>query len=139
LNYLLDTNACIALMRREPPGMRARFDREVAGGARLSVPAIVAFELWYGVAKSASPDANAQRLSLFLGAPLSALPFDETDARVAGEIRADFQRTGRPIGAYDILIAGQALARDLILVTANQREFARVKGLRWEDWGTPAR
>jgi len=136
LNYLLDTNACIALTRQDSSGTRRRFEREVAGGARPRVSAIAVFELWYGVAKSAHREANAQRLSLLLGAPIDVIPFDSSDAQAAGEIRGALERIGRPIGPYDTLIAGQALARDLILVTANQREFGRIKGLRWEDWAT---
>ncbi len=64
------------------------------------------------------------------------LPLDDEDARVAGSIRAAMETKGKPIGAYDTLIAGQALARQLILVTANVSEFARVKGLTWQDWAS---
>ena len=62
------------------------------------------------------------------------MPFDDVDARVAAEIRAVLRRAGTPIGPYDNLIAGQALARDLTLVTRNIREFERVQGLRLENW-----
>jgi tRNA(fMet)-specific endonuclease VapC len=65
------------------------------------------------------------------------LPFESEDAEVAGEIRADLERTGKPIGAYDLLIAGQAIRNKVTLVTANVSEFARVKGLLWDDWGKP--
>ncbi len=109
-------------------------EREAAGGSGLHIPAVVLFELWYGVAKSARREANSRRLSLLLEAVPSVLSFESDDARAAGQIRATLEQPGRPIGPYDILIAGQAVARDLILVTANRREFARVKGLRWEDW-----
>ena len=60
--------------------------------------------------------------------------FDEEDARAAGTIRAQIEAAGRPIGAYDLLIAGQAVRHKATLVTANAKEFARVKGLVWEDW-----
>ena len=60
--------------------------------------------------------------------------FDGEDARVAGEQRAALETAGRPLGPYDLLIAGQALRREWILVTANVSEFSRVKGLKWEDW-----
>lgn len=99
------------------------------------MPTVAAFELWYGVAKSRHRDDNEQRLAYLFGGLVQMLPFEESDARAAGEIRAALETTGRPIGAYDTLIAGQALARDLILVTANHREFGRIKDLRWEDWG----
>ena len=137
MNYLLDTNACIALMRGNPPAVRARMERESVDGSRLHLPAIAVFELWYGAAKSAHKEANARRLALLLDTLLSVVPFDEGDARAAGQVRAALEQSGRPIGPYDILIAGQALARDLILVTANHREFDRIKGLRWEDWARP--
>jgi len=65
------------------------------------------------------------------------LPFESEDAEIAGEIRADLERTGKPIGAYELLIAGQAIRNKVTLVTANVSEFARVKGLLWDDWGKP--
>ncbi|PYU09346.1 MAG: VapC toxin family PIN domain ribonuclease, partial [Acidobacteria bacterium] len=65
------------------------------------------------------------------------LPFEEEDARTAGKIRAAMEAVGKPIGAYDLLIAGQALRHKLTLVTANAKEFGRVKGLVWEDWAKP--
>ena len=66
--------------------------------------------------------------------PILLLPFDEEDARIAGSVRAALETSGKPIGAYDVLIAGQALKRQLTLVTANVSEFSRVKGLVWQDW-----
>lgn len=138
MNYLLDTNTCIALTRQEASAVRGRFEREIAGGARPGVSAIAVFELWCGVGKSVHKEANARRLSLLFGAPIDVIPFDGSDAQAAGGIRADLEPVGRPIGPYDILIAGQAIARDLILVTANQREFGRIQGLRWEDWSERA-
>jgi tRNA(fMet)-specific endonuclease VapC len=74
-----------------------------------------------------------ERLSIFL-AKLDGLPFDERDAEVAGGIRAEIERHGKPIGAYDTLMAGQALRRGMTLVTANIAEFDRVAGLQWENW-----
>lgn len=117
-----------------PHPVRSRMEREVAGGSALHVPIVALFELWYGVARSAQRQANAARVAVLLEATTSILSFEPDDARAAAEIRADLETSGRPIGPYDILIAGQARARDLILVTANQREFGRIKGLRWEDW-----
>jgi len=103
----------------------------------VAVSAVVAFELWYGAAKSARRQANRQRLETFFAGPLELVPFDE-DARAAGEVRAALESAGTPIGAYDLLIAGQALRYDATLVTANASEFARVADLRWEDWASPA-
>jgi len=134
-NYLLDTNACIALINGKPAAVRTHFEKAIDEGAEVLAPSVVAFELWYGVAKSATAETNARRVREFLRGPIRMLAFDEDDARAAGEIRAQLEKTGKPIGAYDVLIAGQAVRLGLTLVTANAKEFARVKGLRWEDWG----
>jgi tRNA(fMet)-specific endonuclease VapC len=133
--YLLDTNACIAVINGKPQPVRVRLQREFEAQARVFVPDVVAFELWYGVAKSARAAANAQLLTTFLAGPLELLAFDDEDAKIAGAVRASLEAAGKPIGAYDLLIAGQALRHKLTLVTANSREFGRVKGLEWEDWG----
>ena len=99
----------------------------------MELSSIALFELGYGAVKRARVEANAERLAVFL-VPLETLPFTDEDARVAGMIRAELERAGTPIGAYDTLIAGQALQRGLILVTANVAEFQRVNGLHWENW-----
>jgi tRNA(fMet)-specific endonuclease VapC len=132
--YLLDTNACIALLNGRPEAVRARFTRAVTKGGTVAVSAIVSFELWYGVGKSARQQFNAARVASFFSGPLDVLPFDDDDAQSAGRLRASLERKGSPIGAYDLLIAGQALARGATLVTANAAEFSRVSGLSWEDW-----
>jgi tRNA(fMet)-specific endonuclease VapC len=137
VNYLLDTNACIALINQTSPVVRSRFQRALGGGARIHVSSVVAFELWYGVAKSARQAVNTRSLEAFLAGPIVLLPFEPEDAKLAGSIRAALQASGKPIGAYDVLIAGQALARQLTLVTANVSEFSRVKGLSWQDWAKP--
>ena len=134
MTYLLDTNACIAVINGRPSSVRARLQKALDAGAEVLVPTVVAFELWYGVDKSAHPDANARRVETFFAGPLGLLPFQEEDARSAGRVRAALEAVGKPIGAYDVLIAGQALRHRVTLVTANAKEFARVKGLVWEDW-----
>jgi tRNA(fMet)-specific endonuclease VapC len=135
MDYLLDTNACIALNKGEPASVRTRFDKAIRSGAQVWVSAIVLHELWYGVAKSMRRKENAEDLATFLGGPVRVQGFEGQDAREAGEVRASLERVGKPIGAYDVLIAGQALSRGLTLATANTKEFGRVKGLVWEDWG----
>ena len=135
IEYLLDTNACIALNKGNPASVRARLNMAVQSGAGVWVSAVVLYELWYGVAKSAKPKETAEDLATFLAGPVRVLGFDVEDAREAGHVRASLERIGKPIGAYDVLIAGQALNRKLTVVTANTREFGRVKGLMWEDWG----
>lgn len=137
MNYLLDTNACIALINRTSAAVRSRFQRAIGGGANIYVSSVVTFELWYGVAKSLHQSQNTQRLEVFLAGPIILLPLENEDARVAGSVRASLQASGTPIGAYDVLIAGQALARQYTLVTANVSEFSRVKGLSWQDWAKP--
>jgi tRNA(fMet)-specific endonuclease VapC len=137
VNYLLDTNACVALINETSAMVRSRFQRAASGGAHIYVSSVVTFELWYGVAKSVRQTYNTQRLEAFLAGPITLLPLEHEDAKAAGSIRAALQAAGRPIGAYDTLIAGQALARELTLVTANVSEFSRVKGLSWQDWAKP--
>lgn len=137
MNFLLDTNACIALINGRPDCVRARAEDAVRNGARLSVSSVAIFELWYGVGKSSRGEENARRLSAFLSGPIDVLSFDNNDAISAGNIRAELEATGRLIGAYDLLIAGQALGRNLTLVTANVAEFRRVKNLAWENWAKP--
>lgn len=134
MTFLLDTNACIALINGKPPAVRTRLKKALDGGSQLFVSSVVAFELWYGVEKSAQRETNAKRVEIFFAGPVSLLPFEEEYARVAGRVRAALEKAGRPMGAYDLLIAGQALRHKLTLVTANAKEFARVSGLLWEDW-----
>lgn len=135
MNYLLDTNACIALINGKSASVRLRFEKAIDAGAQVMVSAVAAFELWFGVAKSARAEANARAVETFFAGPVRLLAFEQEDARRAGEVRAALETAGKPIGAYDVLIAGQALRQKLTLVTANAREFRRVKDLVWEDWG----
>jgi tRNA(fMet)-specific endonuclease VapC len=134
MNFLLDTNACIAVINGRPEAVRSQLEKTLAGESRVWVSSLAAFELWYGVGKSSQPKANARRLAAFFAGPISLLSFDDADARVAGRLRAQLEAAGQPIGAYDLLIAGQALNRNLTLVTANVSEFGRVKGLVWQNW-----
>lgn len=134
MTFLLDTNACIALINGRPESVRRRFDRAISKNDDLATSSIVLFELWYGVAKSATPKVNAERLATFIGGPIEILDFTLEDAEHAGRIRAALEASGKPIGAYDVLIAGQAQRLGATLVTANSAEFSRVKALRIQDW-----
>jgi tRNA(fMet)-specific endonuclease VapC len=134
LKYLLDTNVCIALINERPHSVRTHFDRKLSQGSDVYASSVVVFELWYGVSKSLRREANAQLLVGFLSGPVHQLAFDEEDARFAGELRAQMETIGRPVGQYDLLIAGQALHHKMTLVTGNAREFGRIKNLSWEDW-----
>jgi tRNA(fMet)-specific endonuclease VapC len=134
VSYLLDTNAVVALLRNKPAEVRRRYREAEASGAYLAVSSIVLFELWYGVEKSTRVRDNTERLRVFLSGAMDLLDFDDEDAASAGRIRAVLEQSGTPIGAYDLLIAGQALRRGLTVVTANASEFGRVAGLSWVDW-----
>ena len=139
MTYLLDTNACIALINGRPEAVRRRFARVSTGDDVIATSSIVLFELWYGVAKSRRPKANAERISTFLSGPLEVLDFSAEDAEYSGRVRAALEVLGKPIGAYDLLIAGQALRHKATLVTANSSELARVRGIRPQDWASSAR
>jgi tRNA(fMet)-specific endonuclease VapC len=134
LNYLLDTSAVIALLRDNPPMVRNRLRQVVAEGASIAVSSIVLYELWYVVARSARRRENAERLRVFLSGNIETVAFDDEDAAAAGDLRAALETAGTPIGAYDLLIAAQALRSGTTLVTANVSEFARVPNLVWQDW-----
>jgi tRNA(fMet)-specific endonuclease VapC len=133
----LDTNAVIAVLNERTSPVRTRMDATIGLGGTIAISAIVLFELRYGAEKSARPQRNAQRIADFLAGPIAVLPFEAADADEAGDIRARLERAGTRIGAYDILIAAQARRRRALLVTANEREFARVPGLNIEDWAKP--
>jgi tRNA(fMet)-specific endonuclease VapC len=134
LTYLLDTNVVIALVNDRPLTVRERLRRIPPGAFPISVPTVVLFELWYGVARSQRRPQNGERLRGFLSGNVRIIPFEEEDALIAGELRAELAAAGSPIGPYDLLVAAQALRLKATLVTANIREFRRVPGLVWEDW-----
>ncbi|MDR0245235.1 MAG: type II toxin-antitoxin system VapC family toxin [Burkholderia sp.] len=128
MRFLLDTNAVIAILKGEPAMLESLRTHQPAD---FGIPAIVAHELCYGAYKSQRMAANLARVEAL---QFEVVPFDTEDAQHAGEIRAHLIAAGTPIGPYDALIAGQARARELVLVTHNIREFERVPGLRIEDW-----
>jgi tRNA(fMet)-specific endonuclease VapC len=136
VNYLLDTNTVVALLRNKPAQVRERYREAEAAGDCLALSSVVLFELWYGVARSSQVQENTERLRVLLSGDLDLLDFDDEDARTAGQVRATLERAGMPIGAYDLLIAGQALRRGLTVATANTSELSRVAGLNWQDWTT---
>jgi tRNA(fMet)-specific endonuclease VapC len=137
MSYLLDTNAVIALLANRPAVVRERFRRAAAQASGIAVSSIVLFELWYGVARSEHRQQNTERLRTFLSGNVAVVHFEEEDSAIAGELRAELERAGTPIGPYDLLIAGQALRTGATLVTANVAEFRRVPDLVWEDWTQP--
>lgn len=134
IEYCLDTNVCIDLINGSSVPVRSRFKEVIAGGSVVCVSTVVLHELWYGVSKSSRRESNTARLQAFLAGPFEILDWDTADARAAGEVRSQLEGEGRTIGAYDALIAAQAIRRGITLVTANTKEFKRVDGLMWEDW-----
>ena len=129
--HLLDTNAVIALLTGRSPRLIDKVTSSPVGS--LALPAIVVHELYFGAYRSARIEHNLETLRLLI-TDIPVLDFDTQDAIVSGEIRAGLANSGRPIGPYDVLIAGQAKARRLTLVTNNVGEFERVEGLPVEDW-----
>jgi tRNA(fMet)-specific endonuclease VapC len=127
---LLDTNICIYVINARPAAVLERFRRYRMG--EIGICSVVAAELAYGVAKSGS-SRNRQALELFL-APLVILPFDEPAIWVYGELRAELERRGTPIGSLDTMIAAHALSQQAPLITNNTREFAKVPGLQLDNW-----
>ena len=131
MRFLLDTNACIRVLNGSSTGVIDRLETLEPG--EVAVSAIVRAELVFGARKSRHVASNLRLIDAFCE-PFTCLPFDEHTADIYGNIRADLEREGRPIGPNDLLIAATALAHSLTLVTHNVSEFARVPGLSIEDW-----
>jgi tRNA(fMet)-specific endonuclease VapC len=129
MRYLLDTNAVIALLNDNTSKLARRARREKPSD--IAISAVVVHELFYGAFKSRRATQNIASVDAL---QFAMIEFDKEDARQAGAVRALLASQGTPIGPYDVLIAGQAVARNMILVTHNTEEFERVPGLRIEDW-----
>lgn len=133
-HLLLDTNVVIAILNGRPAKFRERLATELEQGTSVYYSSVVDFELRFGIAKSARRQVSQAKLDKFLTGPYFRLEFDFEAAARAGELRAHLERLGTPIGPFDLQIAGQALASDLVLVTSNTGEFSRVPKLVVEDW-----
>ena len=131
MRFLFDTNAVISLLGQKSVALIDRVLDCTEG--EIGIPTIVSHELYFGAYKSQKVSFNLETIRLHFR-DFVVLPFDEEDSRQAGEIRAELNESGSPIGPYDVLIAGQARARDLILISNNVREFERVPDLQLEDW-----
>lgn len=131
MNFLLDTNICIYLIKRKPPEVIQRFRQLQPGNVFIS--SITTSELYYGAQKSQQVATNLEALNNFL-LPFRIVDYDESAAFLYGELRADLEQRGQPIGPLDMMIAAHALSLDISLVTNNTREFKRVKGLKLENW-----
>ncbi|WP_434310847.1 type II toxin-antitoxin system tRNA(fMet)-specific endonuclease VapC [Hominifimenecus sp. rT4P-3] len=133
MKYMLDTNICIYAIKQKP---QAVIQKIMAYHPQdLCISSITFAELMHGVWKSQAVEKNRLAISLFLS-PITVLDFDSYAAEEYGKIRADLEKKGTPIGPMDLLIASHARSKNLILVTNNTREFARVVGLTVEDWTT---
>lgn len=130
MKYLLDTNICIYVINERPKQVLARFKRHRVGD--IGISSITVSELAYGIAKSGSL-RNREALQAFM-LPLQIVDFDVDAAMTYGDIRADLETRGQPIGPLDFLIAAHAIALGATLVTNNEKEFKRVAGLRIENW-----
>lgn len=131
MKYLLDTNTCIRIINQRSPHARLKITSLPI--PEIVVCSIVKAELFYGSAKSQTPEVSRQKQEQFL-APFVSLPFDDSVVPTYGRIRAELERLGMPIGPLDLQIAAIAVTYQLILVTHNTREFSRIEGLNLEDW-----
>ncbi|MFP4378796.1 MAG: tRNA(fMet)-specific endonuclease VapC [Spirochaetales bacterium] len=128
--FLLDTNIVIYVIKHRPPALRDVFNRHVG---QMCISTITFAELIHGVEKSAAPERNLHIVEDFT-TRVDVLQYDSDAAIHYGDIRADLERKGKPIGVNDLHIAGHARSKGLVLVTNNTREFERVEGLRVVDW-----
>ena len=131
MKYLLDTNTCIIYIKGKNLSLKQRMEDTLISD--IAVCSVVKSELFYGSMKSVNPERNYALQQEFLEQFIS-LPFDDTSAHIFGTIRAQLEKKGTPIGAYDLQIAAIAIANNLTLVTHNTREFSRILELKIEDW-----
>lgn len=129
--YIFDTNICIYLIKKKYPKL---LDKTLATNPdNISLSSVVKAELRYAAEKSEFQARNHSVLDLFLWL-LNVINFDQISARCYGRIRADLEKKGKIIVAYDLMIGAHALATNSILITNNVREFSRIKGLKIENW-----
>jgi tRNA(fMet)-specific endonuclease VapC len=132
MRFLVDTNICIYALKQDPIVLERLLEQKPVD---VGLSVITEAELRTGAAKSASPTRTARLLENFLR-PLTVVEFVSADAVAYAQLRAKLERAGTPIGPLDTLIAAQAMARGLTLVSNNEREFRRIGGLRLENWAT---
>ena len=131
MQYMLDTNICIYIIKRRPIDVLERFKQTDI--SKISISSITMSELFYGVSKSSRPEQNFMALTQFV-APLEILPFGGEASQFYGDLRAYLEKQGTPIGSLDMLIAAHALSLASTLVTNNEKEFNRVPNLNIENW-----
>jgi len=131
MKFMLDTNACVYIIRQKPPKVLKHFKAYSVG--EIGISSITLAELMFGVRKSRHIQKNQEALDAFI-LPLEIADFDEQAAKVYGEIRAALEKAGNPIGSMDMLIGAHALSLGLTLVTNNTKEFRKIKHLKVIDW-----
>jgi len=132
--YMLDTNICSFIMRERPASVLERLQEAAQGQHQIVISVITYYEILLGtVGRNASP-RHARLVDAFVTRLSTILPWEAAAAEKAVALKQDLAAKGTPIGGNDIMIAGHALAAECVLVTNNTREFARVEGLRFEDW-----
>lgn len=129
--YLLDTNICIYCINNRPEEVIRNVKRHKPH--QIKVSSVTVAELEYGASKSEYREKNRIAILNFLSA-FDIIPFDDKDAEIYGQIRADLENRGKVIGPYDMQIAAQAISKDYILITKNTKEFERIEGIRIENW-----
>lgn len=131
IEYMLDTNICIYIIKRKPADVIERLRQSQI--SQVGISSITLSELEYGVAKSSKPEQNQFALAQFL-APMEILSYGGEAAQQYGRLRAYLEKQGTPIGSLDMLIAAHVLSIDCILVTNNEKEFSRVPNLKIDSW-----
>ena len=132
VNYLLDSHACLALIRDNPYQVRTRFHRALHSGSTVSTSSLAIFDVWKRVAEN--PRAQKQIMEIFLAGPIDVIPFDEQDTLAAAGLRREMKELDAKLEDLELLVASQAQARKLALVTAHSK-LPAFKGLVWRDWG----
>ena len=131
MNFMLDTNICIYIIKQKPLNVLERFKQTEI--SQIGISAITLSELSYGVSKSSKPAQNQMALAQFI-APLEILPYDDNAAQYYGNLRTHLEKQGTTIGSLDMLIAAHALSIACTLVTKNTKKFSRIPNLKIENW-----
>jgi tRNA(fMet)-specific endonuclease VapC len=131
IEYMLDTNTCIYIIKRKPQNVIERFKQTDI--SQIGISSVTLSELFYGVSKSSKPEQNRMALSQFV-APLKILPYDDEAAQYYGDLRAGLEKQGTPIGSLDMLIAAHVISLNSVLITNNEKEFIRIPNLKLDNW-----
>ena len=131
IQYMLDTNICIYIIKQKPQKVFDRFNTLKVG--QVCISAITFSEMQFGISHSSLPEKNQKALNKFL-APVEILDYPAEASPIYGELRTKLQASGELIGPHDMLIAAHAMSQNLVLVTNNTKEFSRLAGLKYENW-----